>query len=124
MRQVFLCFLLRSIHARNDDRLQSQGIKAGQLLQLIDGVFEERPGVRIANEKPSILNIDVLVENGLGRGVHVGDESVGEAEKQHEKRQNFCANSVVGAAVEVLLSNANQSVRSPFWRSSWCTSKR
>ncbi|MGA3343064.1 MAG: hypothetical protein ABSD11_21360 [Methylocella sp.] len=36
---------------------------------MIDGVFEERPGVRIANEKPSILNIDVLVENGLSRGV-------------------------------------------------------
>ena len=51
-------------------------IKAGQLLQLIDGVFEERPGVRIANEKPSILNIDVLVENGVGRGVHFGDKSV------------------------------------------------
>ena len=48
----------------------------GQLLQLIDGVFEERPGVRIANEKPSILNIDVLVENGLGRGIRVGDKSV------------------------------------------------
>jgi len=43
---------------------------------LIDGVFEERPGVRIANEQPPILNIDVLVENGVGRGVHVGDKSV------------------------------------------------
>ena len=43
---------------------------------MIDGVFEERPGVGIANEKPSILNIDVLVENGLGRGIRVGDKSV------------------------------------------------
>jgi len=29
-----------------------------------------------ANEQPPILNIDVLVENGVGRGVHVGDKSV------------------------------------------------
>ena len=55
---------------------KAKEFKAGQLLQLIDGVFEKRPGVRIANEKPSILNIDVLVENGIGRGIRVDDKSV------------------------------------------------
>ena len=52
------------------------GNQPGQVLQLIDGVFEERPGARIANEQPLILDLDIVVENGVGRGVHIGDKSV------------------------------------------------
>ena len=71
------------MRACNDDfkdavtaNCQSQRIKAEQFLQLIDGVFEERPGVGIANEQPPVLNVDIIVENDFGRGVHVGDKSV------------------------------------------------
>jgi hypothetical protein len=28
------------------------------------------------NEKPPVLNLDIMVENGVGRGVHVGDKTV------------------------------------------------
>jgi hypothetical protein len=34
------------------------------------------PGVWIANEKPPILNLDIIVENGVGRGVYFGDKTV------------------------------------------------
>ena len=60
----------------NDDRLQSQGIQTGVVFQLIDGFFEKRPSVGIANEQPPVLDLDIMVENGVGRGVHIGDKSV------------------------------------------------
>src|ERR1019366_3039230 len=41
----------------------------------IDGFLEERPSVGIANKKPPVLDLDVIGENGLGRGIHVGDKS-------------------------------------------------
>ena len=62
--------------AGHDDRLQSQGIQTGQADQLIDGFLQDRPGIRIVNEKPPVLNLDIMVENGVGRGVHVGDKTV------------------------------------------------
>jgi hypothetical protein len=31
--------------------------------------------VGIANKKPPVLDLDVIGENGLGRGIHVGDKS-------------------------------------------------
>ena len=46
------------------------------VFQLIDGFFEERPRVGIANEQPPVLDLDIMVENGVGRGVHIGDKSV------------------------------------------------
>jgi hypothetical protein len=55
------------VHAGNDDRLQSQGIKTGVVFQLIDGFFEVRPGVGIANEQPPLLNLDIGIENAIGR---------------------------------------------------------
>src|ERR1019366_10800149 len=51
------------VHARHNDRLENQGYQTGQAYQLIDGFLEERPGIRIANEKPPVLNLDVMVEN-------------------------------------------------------------
>jgi len=60
----------------NDDRLQSQGIQTGVVFQLIDGFFEKRPRVGIANEQPPVLDLDIMVENGVSRGVHIGDKSV------------------------------------------------
>ena len=46
------------------------------VLQLIDGFFEKRPRVGIANEQPPVLDLDIMVENGVGRGVHIGDKPV------------------------------------------------
>ena len=43
---------------------------------MIDGFFEKRPRVGIANEQPPVLDLDIMVENGVGRGVHIGDKSV------------------------------------------------
>ena len=43
---------------------------------MIDGFLEVRPGGGIANEKPLILNLDIIVENNIGRGIHIGDKSV------------------------------------------------
>jgi hypothetical protein len=34
---------------------------------LIDGFFEVRPGVGIANEQPPLLNLDIGIENAIGR---------------------------------------------------------
>jgi len=31
---------------------------------------------RIANEQPPVLDLDIMVENGVGRGIHIGDKSV------------------------------------------------
>jgi len=47
----------------------------GVVFQLIDGFFEKRPRVGIANEQPPVLDLDVMVENGVGRGVHIDDKS-------------------------------------------------
>ena len=46
------------------------------VFQLIDGFFEKRPRVGIANEQPPVVDLDIMVENGIGRGVHIGDKSV------------------------------------------------
>ena len=60
----------------NDDRLNTQRVEMGRSFQPIDGVFQEGPGRGVANEKTPVLDLDVVVENGFGRGVHVGDKSV------------------------------------------------
>jgi hypothetical protein len=46
------------------------------VFQLIDGFFEKRPRVGIANEQPPVVDLDIMVENGVGRAVHVHDKSV------------------------------------------------
>jgi len=48
----------------------------GVVFQLIDGFFEKRPRVGIANEQPPVLDLDIMVENGVGRGVHIDDKAV------------------------------------------------
>jgi len=48
----------------------------GVVFQLIDGFFEKRPRVGIANEQPPVLDLDIMVENGVGGGVHIGDKPV------------------------------------------------
>jgi len=48
----------------------------GVVFQLIDGFFEKRPRVGIANEQPLVLDLDIMVENGVGRGVHIDDKTV------------------------------------------------
>ncbi len=60
----------------NDDRLGNQRVEAGRSFQLIDGVFQERLGCGVANEKTPVLDPKIIVENGLGRGVHLGDKPV------------------------------------------------
>ena len=62
--------------ALNDDRLGRQRVETGRGDQLIDGVFQEGPGFGVANEKTPVLDLDIVVENGLGRGVHLGDKTV------------------------------------------------
>ena len=46
------------------------------VFQLIDGFFEKRPRVGIANEQPPVLDLDIMVKNGVGGGVHIDDKSV------------------------------------------------
>ena len=55
---------------------KAQGIQMGVVFQLIDGFFEKRPRVGIANEQPPVLDLDIMVENDVGRGVHIGDKPV------------------------------------------------
>jgi len=43
---------------------------------LIDGFFEKRPRVGIANEQPPVLDLDIMVENDVGGGVHIDDKPV------------------------------------------------
>ena len=72
--------------AQGEAGLKSEGIMVwstakgdpGQLLQLIDGVFEERPGVGIANEKPSILSggDDYNGIGGPGEGLWLSEVSL------------------------------------------------
>ena len=50
--------------------------RRGLSVQLIDGVLEERPGVNIPNEEPPVLDLDIIVENDFGRGVHINHKSM------------------------------------------------
>ena len=43
---------------------------------MIDNFFQDGPGRGVANEKTPILDPEIIVENGFGRGVHLGDKSV------------------------------------------------
>ena len=43
---------------------------------MIDDFFQEGSGCGVANEKTPVLDLDVVVENGLGGGVHLVNKSV------------------------------------------------
>ena len=62
--------------ALHDDRLGRQRVETGRGDKLIDGFFQEGPGCGVADEKTPVLDLDIVVENGLGRGVHLGDKTV------------------------------------------------
>src|SRR3977135_3015281 len=60
----------------------AQRVETGQGSQLIDDFLQEGPGCGVANEKTPVLDLDVVVENGLGGGVHLVNKSVlGEGER-------------------------------------------
>jgi hypothetical protein len=42
---------------------------------LIDAFFEEYPGVGIANNELPVLDLDIIVEKGVGRGVYTSNKS-------------------------------------------------
>ncbi len=54
------------VRPRYNDRLERG--EAGRAFQLIDGILEEGPGVRIADEEPLVRDLDIVVENGVGCG--------------------------------------------------------
>ena len=64
------------VPALNDDRVGSQWVSTGRGSQLIDDFLQEGPGCGVANEKTPVLDLDVVVENGLGGGVHLVNKSV------------------------------------------------
>ena len=55
---------------------KATGIQTVQVLQSIDDFLELRPGGGVANEQPPILNLDIIVEHNIGRGIRIGDKSV------------------------------------------------
>jgi hypothetical protein len=60
----------------NNERLQYNGDEMW-LFQLIDGFLEELTRVGVANEKPSVHDLDIAIENGVGRNVQVDNKSCG-----------------------------------------------
>ena len=63
------------ISTPDNERLQYHGDEMW-LLQLTEGFLEEPPRVSIVKEKPSILNLDIAIENGVSRSVQVDNKSV------------------------------------------------
>ena len=60
--------------ALNNDWLESQRVETGRGHQLIYGFFQENPRFGVADEKTPVLDLDIVVENGLGRRVYVGNK--------------------------------------------------